>query len=208
MKLFSASLLVGVALVVGAAGARAQPKESASGGTHERIECKVLKVYAGKDGDYRSRAYLIEWNGRQVIADDPLARVGAHTDDTIGILVMHSPFPRGAESYGLLHFSALPTHPKQATARAEGEPAPAVAPKQPPQTFPLKVLKVYAAEDNGHRFRAYVVEWAGHETIVSDRLVRGRYEEGATMPTLVMKHAHPDPSRGFGLLNLTAMPSR
>jgi hypothetical protein len=183
MKILSVAVFVGVALAVGAPASRGQPQPSKSGGTHESVECKVLKIYAAKDGDYRSRAYLVAWNGHEVIAEDPLARSEAHTDDTISVLVMHSPFPQNRESYGLLNFTVTGRRPAREAAPAVREPGESPAPQLPPSVVPLKVLKVYAVEDKGHIHRAYVVEWAGQEVVVRDPLMRGRYEEGATMPT-------------------------
>lgn len=40
------------------------------------------------------------------------------------------------------------------------------------------VLKVFSAEDDGHRFVAYLVEWKGFEVIVSDGLGRSNFQAG------------------------------
>src|ERR1051325_6112197 len=143
MKEFTRFLLL--AFVAWRAGA--QPTPSANGGYYETLDFKVLKVYAAKDGEHIFRAYLIDWHGQDVIARDPLAKVNAHTDDTIKVLVSHSPFPRGAESYGLLHFTAMLSGSRP---RLDPETPPAGnAPNLPPSVVSLTVLNVYAAEDKG-----------------------------------------------------------
>jgi hypothetical protein len=194
-------------MALGVCVAYGQPRPTANGGATERVELKVLKVYGADEGGYRSRQYVVEWNGQEVLAEDPLVRTNAHTDDTITVLVMHSPFPNGRESYGLLHFAVVPSRPKKNTeAPTAGLSTNTVVESVAPQRVSLKVLRVYSAQDEGCQFRAYVVEWAGHEIVVDDRLVHGRYEVGDLMPTLVMKLAFPQGAEPYGLLRLAAEP--
>lgn len=186
---------------------RAEPKQSPNGGTYEVLEFKVLKSYLANDGGYLFRAYVIEWNGQEVIARDVLAETEARSDDTISVMVHKSPFPRGAEPYGLLGFSVMSTRKdrNRDSFAPEAPPGEAV-PGQGWEVVPLKVRKVYAMEDNGHRFRSYLVEWAGQEVIVSDTLAKTSYKEGDLMRTLVMKHPFPNGKKPTGLLNFAAEP--
>ncbi len=186
--------------------ARAEPQATAAGGTADRLEFKVLKTYVVKDGIHILRAYVIEWKGSEVVALDHLALTNAHTDDTITVLVNRLPYPQGREKYGLLSFSVMAPKGRRNTSALEtasGDPG-SVPNSRPWQVANLKVLKVYSTEDEGCLFRAYVVEWAGQEAIVSDQLVQGRYEEGDVMTTLVMKHPFPRGAEAHGLLQLQA----
>lgn len=74
----------------------------------ERIQAIVIKVYAAQDGDARFRAYVIEWKGQEVIASDPLAKTDYKVGDTITVLAMNHPYPKGQEPHRLLAFSVMP----------------------------------------------------------------------------------------------------
>lgn len=69
-----------------------------------------------------------------------------------------------------------------------------------------KVLKVFAAEDDGYRFRAYLVEWNGQEVVISDPLSRSQYKEGDSVPFMV--HRHRLARTGESLLDFILMPDR
>jgi hypothetical protein len=77
------------------------------------------------------------------------------------------------------------------TARAVDKPQPAKTPAAPInkgsyETVEAKVLKVYAFDDDGAKFRAYVVKWKDHEVVVSDPLGTTDKKEGDTIK--VMAH--------------------
>lgn len=84
------------------------PAPTRPAGSHERADLKVLKVFAAKDGEAVFRAYLVEWKGQEVVAEDRLVKTKYQVGDTIAVLVMRAPFPQGKEPYDLLHFSVLP----------------------------------------------------------------------------------------------------
>ena len=71
----------------------------------ERLELKVIKVFAAKDGEAIFRAYLVRWKDQEVIVSDPLARSNYKEGETIPVLAMNHPFPQGAESHRLLGFT-------------------------------------------------------------------------------------------------------
>lgn len=74
----------------------------------ERIEVKVLKAFAAKDGEAIFRAYLVKWKDQEVIASDALARSNYKEGDTISVLVMNHPFPQNKEPHRLLAFTVVP----------------------------------------------------------------------------------------------------
>ena len=77
-------------------------------GTHETASLKVIKVYSAKDSNSIFKAYVVSWKDQEVVVDDRLAQTDYHVGDTITVLVMNSPFPKGEEKHGLLHFQILP----------------------------------------------------------------------------------------------------
>lgn len=117
MKTIASKLLVLAFILTFSSGASwcAQPPSPpANAGTHERAELKVLKVFAARDGEAIFRAYLVEWKGQEVVAEDRLVKTDHKVGETVSILVMRMPFPQGKESYDLLHFSVLTPPPIKA----------------------------------------------------------------------------------------------
>jgi beta-lactamase regulating signal transducer with metallopeptidase domain len=70
----------------------------------QKIESKVLKVYAAKEGEAISRAYVVAWKGYEVIVEDPLARTHYKEGDPIAVQAMNLAFPQNREPYRLLKF--------------------------------------------------------------------------------------------------------
>ena len=64
-----------------------------------------------------------------------------------------------------------------------------------PETVQAKVIKVFAAEDNGAKFRAYQVRWKGFDIVVSDSLADTDAKEGELLTFLA--------SRSFGMASPT-----
>ena len=83
------------------------PAPTRPAGSHERADLKILKVFAAKDGEAIFRAYLVEWKGQEVVAEDRLVKTNHQVGDTVSVLVMRAPFPQGKEPYDLLHFSVM-----------------------------------------------------------------------------------------------------
>ena len=85
--------------------------------------------------------------------------------------------------------------------------SPLVTPAANPQrTFDqveAPVLKVFSAEDNGHRFVAYLVNWKGADVIVSDPLARSQFKEGDRIQFLAQKISLPAPPNRVSVLNFT-----
>lgn len=74
----------------------------------ERLDLKVLKVFAAKDGAAIFRAYLVKWKDQEVVVSDSLARSDYKEGDMLPVLAMNSAYPRGAEPHRLLAFVVVP----------------------------------------------------------------------------------------------------
>ena len=90
----------------------------------ERVELKVLKVFSAKDGDALFRAYVVSWKDQEVVASDSLVKTDYHVGDTITVLVMKHPYPKGQEAYGLMGFQVVPTMRQPDKERAAPAPGP------------------------------------------------------------------------------------
>jgi len=75
--------------------AHTTPETSAPQGSHETFKSEVLKVFSAKEGDALFRAYVVKWNGQEVIARDSLVRTDHRVGDTVTVLAMNQPFSQG-----------------------------------------------------------------------------------------------------------------
>jgi hypothetical protein len=67
------------------------------------------------------------------------------------------------------------------------------------------VLKVFSAENGGHRFVAYMVKWKGNNVIVSDPLARSNYHEGDKISFMAHKLKLPGSRMAVSSLSFTLM---
>lgn len=74
------------------------------------------------------------------------------------------------------------------------------------ETLQSKVLKVFAAEDNGARFRAYLVKWKGQEVVVSDPLSASDYKEGDEITFMDQRVTLPSGAKSIKILQFMVLP--
>lgn len=67
-------------------------------------------------------------------------------------------------------------------------------------TVQSEVLKVFSAEDNGARFRAYQVKWKGQDIIVSDMFGTTDFQEGDTITFMTQNIEVPDGQKTLKML--------
>ena len=67
------------------------------------------------------------------------------------------------------------------------------------------VLKVYFAEEGGHRFVAYLVKWKNSEVVVSDPLARSQFHEGDKITFMAQKVSLPGFPMKVSSLNFTLL---
>ncbi len=63
------------------------------------------------------------------------------------------------------------------------------------------VLKVYSAEEDGHRFVAYLVKWKNAEVIVSDPLGQSQFKQGDKINFIAQKISLPESPAQVLILN-------
>ena len=104
----SVLLILWCAFVPASAFAASAPsaKAAPTPATHDRVELKVVKVFSARDGDFVYRAYLVEWNGQEVVVDDTLAATNHRVGDVINVMVLRQTTPNGNRQ--LLQFALGP----------------------------------------------------------------------------------------------------
>lgn len=170
------------------------------GGPGEYRDFRVIKSYFAREGDYTFRAFVIEWEGQEVVAKDPGSLIKARSDDTINVLISRG-LPGQHHPLGLILFLARP----------EKKPPGGYVVPSPPETrapAQLEVKKVYALKDSDHAFRAYEVDWKGSDVIVFDAVPATTYKAGDTVPVLVTKHLYEYRGETRGVLNFILTPPR
>ena len=68
-------------------------------------------------------------------------------------------------------------------------------------TVEAPVLKVYSAEEGGHRFVAYVVKWKNSEVVVCDPSARSQFQEGDDITFMAQKVSLPGSPMEVSSLN-------
>jgi hypothetical protein len=114
MKITRLSILAGLLLVACLSHPLSAAESTPPAGERlppERLDLTVIKVYAAKDGEGLFRAYVVKWKDQEVIVSDSLVRTNYKEGDTIPVLAMNHPFPRGQESHRLLAFTVIPPPP-------------------------------------------------------------------------------------------------
>ncbi len=72
-------------------------------------------------------------------------------------------------------------------------------------TAEAPVLKVYSAEEGGHRFVAYLVKWKNAEVIVSDPLGQSQFKQGDKISFMAQKISLPESQMKVSILNFTLL---
>jgi hypothetical protein len=164
----------------------------------ETVQAKVVKVFAVGDDGAKFRAYQVQWQGSDVVVSDMLAKTDKTEGDLLTFRVNRT--SPGKERPPFLSFHATggssmvgissrrtsgSTSTNEITAGARGNA----------ETVQAKVIKVFAVEDNGAKFRAYQVRWKGFDIVVSDTLANTDAKEGELLTFLA--------SRSFGMASPT-----
>lgn len=205
MKILSRWWIVAALVAVAQTLPAAEP--GTPGGPGEYRDFKVLKSYRARSGDHLFQAYVIEWEGQQVVALDVGALVKARSDDTINVLISRG-LPRPDGSTARIMFLARPEkRPPLDRSQIVGATPEALA-DNPPVRVELRVSKVYALQNNEYVCRAYEVEWEGQEVIVPDHSASTTYDVGDKIVVLVAKQPYPDDSKPYGLLSFQLLPAR
>lgn len=199
MKIFARPLWAVVALCLGLGLSLAAPAAAQETmGKSERVELPLLRKIRAEEGPYRQLAYVVQWNGNEVVAEGQSAREIAPSGGKIPVLVYQAPYPRNRKPYGLMRFTAMGTKPVALPESTLTEKAPSL----PPERRRLNVTRAIALENEGHLHRGYLVEWNGGEAFVQDTLSGTNFKAGDKLPVLVMRHAHPNPLVLEGVLSL------
>ena len=87
---------------------RASAETVSPSSSDETFKAEVLKVFSAKDGDALFRAYLVKWKGQETIASDPLVMSDYSVGETIKVLALNLPYPKGKRGPRLLNFQVAP----------------------------------------------------------------------------------------------------
>jgi uncharacterized glyoxalase superfamily protein PhnB len=157
---------------------------------YETFQAKVVKVFAAEDNEAKFRAYQVKWKGFDVVVSDTFAA----TDTKEGDLLTFNVRRRDAGKGRLLFLSfqaegAVPViHiPYRRTPALGSLNEATTSAKGNFEIFQVKVVKVFTAEDNGVKFRAYEVKWKGFDVVISDTMGDVDAQEGESLTFMVIR---------------------
>jgi hypothetical protein len=198
------AIALGLTVTLFAADRQATTSAASPPRSPETFQAEVLKVFSATDGDAVFRAYLVKWKDQEVIVRDGILMSHYGVGDSMPVLAMNLPSPRGHDSPGLLHF-AIGFQPGQIAAEKQTTTPPDSA-SGSHESLQAEVLKVFSATDNNAVFRAYLVKWKGQEVVVSDPLAGSAYGVGDSIRMLAMNHSRPGGQDKPRLLAFSATP--
>lgn len=164
-----------------------------SGGTHSEEEAVVEAAITGEQDGFRYRAYIVDWRGYRVLVRDTLLRTNLAAGSNVRLMVMRNQI--GGRR--LLSFLAVgvgqgqgqsqgqnqsQTHKQGQNKAASGQ---AEQRSSVIETSGL-VEDVLSAEQDGYRFRAYVVSLQGQNVPVFDLLSQSNGAIGEEIDVLGM----------------------
>jgi hypothetical protein len=163
-------------------------------GKSETVQAKVVKAFVVEDNGAKFRAYQVQWKGSDVIISDMLAKTDKNEGDLLTFRVNRTQPGKGRPPSLYFHTTGGSTIIHIPYGRASGSTSTnelTAGAKGNPETVQAKVIKVFAVEDNGAKFRAYQVRWKGFDIVVSDTLADTGAKEGVWLTFLA--------SRSFGM---------
>jgi hypothetical protein len=131
----------------------------------------IVEVLAAQSGDYRYRAYVVQWHGTRVIVPDPASQADYQAGDT---LTFRSQRISGAAPVGSLLAFTMPDAQAAATSQ---QPAVPPASQQSVQET-AAVAEVLQAQDGANRFQAYLIDWHGARVAVLDMFANSQLAVG------------------------------
>ena len=103
------------ALLLGSIALQTRAEEPATKKLEGRIEIpnghadltkgEVVKVYKTDKDGATFRAYVVMWQGKEVIVSDPLGRSNFNAGETINFMVLHMEMPLGDEQLKVVQFN-------------------------------------------------------------------------------------------------------
>jgi hypothetical protein len=164
----------------GAAVQNAIPDSSATTQT-----AGIEEVLSAEEDGYRFTAYLVRWHDTQIGISDVLSRSHAAVGDSISFLAART----GVAGAHLLSFISVEQPATNGAASAQ-------KPLAQPTLETGLVDEVLAAQSNGYRYRAYVVQWHGSRIVVTDEEAATQYRAGDSVTFLAQRMPSPDATQG------------
>jgi len=157
---------------------------------YETFQAKVVKVFAAEDNGAKFRAYHVKWKGFDVVVSDTFAASDTKEGDLLTFRVRRTDPGKGRplflsfQAEGAVPVIHIPYGRTPALGNTNETPPSA---KGDFENVQAKVVKVFAAEDNGARFRAYQVKWKTFDVVASDTLGDSVTQEGESLTFLASR---------------------
>lgn len=129
----------------------------------------IEDILSAQDGGYRFIGYVVRYNGQRVALVDHDLQEAAHAlGDEISFVEVRT----AISQQGLMGFQMLPHGSRAASNTGLGDRT---------ESESGVVTEVLSAENDGYRYRAYVVQWHEGELLLPDQSARTDYRVGDTL---------------------------
>ncbi len=142
----------------------------------------VEEIVASEDDGYRAIAYVVRWHGTRVLVEDPLAKSRLSVGDSLNFIAS----PHDVAGNRLLSF--VFTGPACKCDRTSRNTAVTQGGTSGAKSAIGLVEEVLTAEEDGHRFVAYIVQAQGARIAVLDPLAQSNHVVGENISYLAIRN--------------------
>ena len=142
----------------------------------------VEEIVASEDDGYRAIAYVVRWHGTRVLVEDPLAKSRLSVGDNLNFIAS----PHDVAGNRLLSF--VYTGPGCKCDGTSRNPAVTQGGTSGAKSAVGLVEEVLTAEEDGHRFVAYIVQAQGARIAVSDPFPQSNHVVGENISYLAIRN--------------------
>ena len=156
----------------------------------QTVDLQVMKTFYAQDGDAIFRAYVVNWEGKDVPI---VSREILNEGDFVPVRIADHPFPRGAAPHRLLSFSLTQPMSDRLAPPVDREWARGATDRgrKDRRTVDLDVLEVFSVQKGEALFRAYRTKWKGQDIVVQDTLSIRGHKKGDIIKVSVNKDEFP-----------------
>lgn len=142
----------------------------------------VEEIVASEEDGYRAIAYVVRWHGTRVLVEDPLAKSHLSVGDSLNFIVS----PHDVAGNRLLSF--IFTGPPCKCDDTSRKPALTQGGTSGAKSAVGLVEEVLTAQEDGHRFVAYIVQAQGTRIAVFDPLAQSNHVVGENISYLAIRN--------------------
>ena len=148
----------------------------------------------------------MKWKDFDVVVSEMFHPTDKKEGESLTFMVSHVDLRAGAQKAAILSFRVRPDVKPPTDTTNTNKPTTSVGSKSSFEVVEEKILKVFTAEDDGAKFRAYLVKWKNFDVVVSEMLGRTDKKEGELLTFMVSHVELPAGEQKNAILGFMVQP--